>query len=237
MGGNFDSCGDKRTQKCAADTRPSSATTRRPVHRMKRSQMTMKKSWLAAPILLLALSACSDQGTSTEPASSEGATATATTPSSSGTLTPVSSTTIVEITTEAIVEPPTAEATFIDTPTPAVTKHIDYCTSPGPNTAFTDGTYGWTDECAGPAAINRVSEITANGGSCDGTTCTNSLGMTFPDPRAEAGMSDAPPTAGTPRTTTSTPTVTNPPNHPQVLWSNCLQQGNTPEQCREILDN
>ncbi|UGQ55681.1 hypothetical protein LRL17_32815 (plasmid) [Rhodococcus qingshengii] len=43
MGGNFDSCGDKRTQKCAADTRPSSATTRRPVHRMKRSQMTMKK--------------------------------------------------------------------------------------------------------------------------------------------------------------------------------------------------
>ncbi|MFK4363040.1 hypothetical protein [Rhodococcus sp. 27YEA6] len=199
--------------------------------------MTMKKFWLAAPILLLALSACSAQGSSTEPASHEGTTATATTPSSSGTLTPVSSATIAETTTETIVEPSTAEATFIDTPTPAVTKRVDYCTSPGPNTAFTDGTYGWTDECAGPAAINRVSEITANGGSCDGTTCTNSLGMTFPDPRAEAGMTDAPPTAGTPRTTASTPTVTNPPNHPQVLWSDCLRQGNTPEQCREILDN
>lgn len=198
--------------------------------------MKMKKSWLAVPIFLLALSACSDQSSSTEPASSERTTETATAASSSVTLAPVPSATTAETTTETIVEPPTAEATFIETPTP-VAKQIDYCTSPGPNTQFTDGTYGWTDECAGPASINRVGEITANGGSCDGITCTNSLGMTFPDPRAEAGMTDAPPTAGTPRTTTSMPTVTNPPNHPQVLWSNCLRQGNTPEQCREILDN
>ena len=199
--------------------------------------MKMKKSWLAIPILLLALSACSDQSSSTEPASSERTTATATTASSSVTLPPVPTATTAETTTETVVEPPITEATFIEMPTPVVAKQIDSCTSPGPNTQFTDGTYGWTDECAGPASINRVGEITAKGGSCDGTTCTNSLGMTFPDPRAEAGMTDAPPTAGTPRTTTSTPTVTNPPNHPQVLWSNCLRQGNTPEQCREILDN
>lgn len=78
-------------------------------------------------------------------------------------------------------------------PAPPAVRQIAYCTAPGYNTVFTDGTTADTADCEVEAAHMRVQETIHNGGYCDGVTCTNSLGSVWPDPRAEAGVVGAEP--------------------------------------------